>query len=264
MTFPIIRDSAIEKLSRLLAEKPTGREISDMFHSLSLEDLSGESTKWRRLCGTWQELQQRHQHANDIVRCIEYLLEPVRFAGEHAEYARLRSETNEILAFAGLKYRNNGKIEMVPQAYTLDEAATFADRVLQRSESRSLHPEVRKYCAAEMFANNPMHAVFEATKGFAQRLRDLSDVDADGTELVDRVFGGSDPKLKLSARSTRTEEGEHRGYMMLAKGCFMAVRNPLAHVPREQWQGEEDVADHFALLSLLHRRLDRFAESPKG
>ena len=262
MTFPVIRDSAIKQLSRLLAENSTGSDISDMFSSLSLEDCTGESTKWKRLYGTWQALQQRHQHADDVVKCIEYLLDPVHFVDEHAEYDQLRSATNKILAFAGLKCETNGKVERVPHAQTLDEAAAFAERVLQRSEHRSLHPEVRRHCAAEMFANDPMHAIFEATKGFAQRLRDLSGVDADGADLVGQVFGGDDPKLKLSARDTRTEKGEHRGYMMLAKGCFMAVRNPVAHVHREHWQGEEDVADHFALLSLLHRRLDRFAEAP--
>ena len=40
------------------------------------------------------------------------------------------------------------------------------------------------------------------------------------------------------------------------KGCFAAIRNPLAHEPKILWDGEDDAADYFTLISLLHRRLD--------
>jgi len=39
----------------------------------------------------------------------------------------------------------------------------------------------------------------------------------------------------------------------LLKGCFGAIRNPLAHEPKILWQGEDDAADYFSLVSLLHR-----------
>ncbi len=42
----------------------------------------------------------------------------------------------------------------------------------------------------------------------------------------------------------------------LLKGCFTAVRNPLAHEPKLLWQGEDDAADYLTLISLLHRKLD--------
>lgn len=54
-----------------------------------------------------------------------------------------------------------------------------------------------------------------------------------------------------------TEKSEHIGFAQLLKGCFAAVRNPLAHEPKILWEGEEDAADYFSLISLLHRRLDR-------
>lgn len=56
---------------------------------------------------------------------------------------------------------------------------------------------------------------------------------------------------------TDTEKSEHKGFAQLLKGCFAAVRNPLAHEPEILWEGEEDAADYFTLISLLHRRLDR-------
>ena len=42
----------------------------------------------------------------------------------------------------------------------------------------------------------------------------------------------------------------------LLKGCFAAARNPIAHEPKVMWKGEDDAADYFTLISLLHRKLD--------
>ena len=100
------------------------------------------------------------------------------------------------------------------------------------------------------------HAVFEASKGLAQRIRDKSGVDGDGANLVDIVFSINGPILAFNSLQTETEKTEHKGFAALLKGCFAAVRNPLAHEPRIMWNGEDDAADYFTLISLLHRKLD--------
>ena len=51
-----------------------------------------------------------------------------------------------------------------------------------------MHPEVVKYCSAELMQDNYFHAVFEAAKGLAQRIRDMTGIQADGANLIDRVF----------------------------------------------------------------------------
>jgi uncharacterized protein (TIGR02391 family) len=53
------------------------------------------------------------------------------------------------------------------------------------------------------------------------------------------------------------ERSEHKGFALLLKGAFAAVRNPTAHEPKILWQGEDDAADYFTLLSMLHRKLDK-------
>ena len=50
----------------------------------------------------------------------------------------------------------------------------------------------------------------------------------------------------------------------LLKGCFAAVRNPLANEPKILWEGEEDAADYLSLISLLHRRLDESVKTNLG
>jgi uncharacterized protein (TIGR02391 family) len=115
---------------------------------------------------------------------------------------------------------------------------------------------VLKYCNTELLQYNYFHAVFEATKGLAQRIRDCSGVDADGAALVDRVFSVEHPILAFNTLVTETEKSEHKGFAALLKGCFAAVRNPLAHEPKILWEGEDDAADYLSLISLLHRKLD--------
>ena len=45
---------------------------------------------------------------------------------------------------------------------------------------RHIHPEVLKYCRSELMQDNYFHAVFEAKKGLAQRLRDSTGIQTGG------------------------------------------------------------------------------------
>ena len=111
---------------------------------------------------------------------------------------------------------------------------------------------------------NYFHAVFEATKGLAQRIRDMVSIEADGAALVDRVFSIERPLLAMNALQTETEKSLHKGFATLLKGCFGAVRNPLAHEPKILWEGEDDAADYLSLISLLHRKLDDCVSTRMG
>ena len=111
---------------------------------------------------------------------------------------------------------------------------------------------------------NYFHAVFEATKGLAQRIRDMVSIEADGAALVDRVFSIERPLLAMNALQTETEKSLHKGFANLLRGCFGAVRNPLAHEPKILWEGEDDAADYLSLISLLHRKLDDCVSTRMG
>jgi hypothetical protein len=48
------------------------------------------------------------------------------------------------------------------------------------------------------------------------------------------------------------------------KSIVRARSETTTHSPKILWDGEEDAADYFTLISLLHRRLDRcFRTSPR-
>lgn len=253
---PPFPEGPIESLSRLLGECGTGDQIARALRDRGLEDHSGQSTKWRRLHWVFSDSQRQHSCANRIIDFIQAFLAPSRFVGNSGEFEDHRTKLNAILSLSGLEYGKDGKFRRGPIATTLDEAEARLKTIQHKLRGRSIHSEVTKYCRTELLQDNYFHAVFEASKGLAQRIRDLSGVQGDGAKLVDDVFLGSSPLLALNFFKTETEKSEHKGFAQLLKGCFAAVRNPLAHEPKILWQGEEDAADYFTLISLLHRKLD--------
>jgi uncharacterized protein (TIGR02391 family) len=253
---PSFPEGHIEALARLLGECGSGADISRILTDRGLADNSGESTKWKRLYWVFLDGQKRHQCANHIVDFIQCFLTPARFIGRSEEFEAHRLQLNTILAFSGLEYGQDGKFSKCDAARTIDEAERRVRTIRAKFQGRRIHPEVLKYCRVELLQDNYFHAVFEAAKGLAQRIRDMSGIQADGPALVDRVFSIDRPILAINALQTETEKSEHKGFAALLKGCFATIRNPLAHEPKLLWQGEDDAADYLSLISLLHRKLD--------
>jgi len=253
---PSFPEGQIEALARLLGECGSGTDISRVLSDRRLVDDSAESTKWRRLYWVFLASQRKHQCANQVVDFIQSFLIPARFVGRSEEFEARRQELNSILSFSGMEYGADGKFRSCKVAQTLDEAEQRVRTIQAKFRGRRIHPEVLKYCRVELMQDNYFHAVFEAAKGLAQRIREMSRVDADGALLVDRVFSIDRPILAINTLRTETEKSEHKGFAALLKGCFAAIRNPLAHEPKILWEGEDDATDYLSLISLLHRKLD--------
>lgn len=253
---PPFTEGQIESLSRALGECGTGDQITRALHARGLEDHSGQSTKWRRLHWVFSDSQRQHGCGNRIIDFIQAFLAPGRFVGNSSEFEDHRTKLNAILSLSGLEFGKDGQFRRATMATTLDQAEARLKTIQRKLHGRSIHPEVTKYCRTELLQDNYFHAVFEASKGLAQRIRELSGIEGDGAALVDKVFSIENPILALNFLKTDTEKSEHKGFAQLLKGCFAAVRNPLAHEPKILWQGEEDAADYFSLISLLHRKLD--------
>lgn len=253
---PPFDQSHIESLAKLLGESGSGTDITRVLEARGIKDDSGESTKWKRLYQVFLRIQEEGKSGARVLDFIQAFLAPARYVGRREEFERRRSELNVILAFAGLEYRSDGRFHQRVTATTLSEAEARLRTIRAKFKGRSLHEEVLKYCRAELMQDNYFHAVFEAAKGLAQRVRELSGVDADGSRLVDVVFAIDRPILAFNALQTETERNEHKGIANLLRGCCGAIRNPLAHGPKILWSGEEDAADYLSLISMLHRKLD--------
>jgi uncharacterized protein (TIGR02391 family) len=254
--FGPFNNAQIEQLARLLGECGTGSEISRVLRERGMADNSGESTKWRRLYWVFQHYQNEYKCSNHVLDFIRAFLAPARFVGRPDEFENCRQHLNQILLFSGLEYGPDGQFRQVNAVTTVDEAEKRVQTIRAKLKGRTVHPEVLKYCRAELMQDNYFHAVFEATKGLFQRIRDMTGVQLDGAALIDHVFAIERPLLALNSLQTESERSEHKGFALLLKGCFGAIRNPRAHEPRILWKGEDDAVDYLTLLSLLHRKLD--------
>ena len=170
-----------------------------------------------------------------------------------------------MLAFIGLKIRDDGKVGRTEHASTLSEAAKLANRLHTELNRRCTHTEVLKYCREEILNKDLFHAVFEAVKGLAERIRQMTGLTEDGSRLIDQALatGGAVPILAINNLHTETELSEQNGLANLTKGVFGMFRNVTAHVPRITWPiNEADALDIFTTLSLIHRRLDGAQGNP--
>lgn len=251
-----MRSETIEALARILGDLATGSQITEYFAKAGVWDTSSQSTKWRRLAWVFEEQQAQDGHAGLALDAVRSLLSPVLFVRNPDKFHAARRDVNLVLRFAGVEYLDTGDFRTVSPAESVEDAAGRSRAIQNKFSGRDIHPEVWKYCTAELMADDYFHAVLEAAKGLSHRIREVSGVDGDGAKLVDQVFLGERPLVRFNPLETESHRSEHRGFAALLKGCFAAIRNPLAHEPRIHWEGEENAADFLSLISLLHRKLD--------
>ena len=211
MFIPAFQEGSIESLAKLLADCGSGSDISRVLADRGIQDCSGQSTKWRRLYWIFLEVQRRDRSANRVLDFIQSLLTPARFVSRNDEFEAHRSELNTVLALSGFEYGANGKFRNRPAASTLTEAESRVKTLQAKFQGRRIHAEVLKYCKAELMQDNSFHAVLEATKGLAQRIREMSGVDGDGAALVDRVFSTNQPLLAFNTLQTKQRKASILG-----------------------------------------------------
>jgi uncharacterized protein (TIGR02391 family) len=186
-------------------------------------------------------------------------MNPVRHVGNRDYFEGQRSQLNEVLAFAGMELRDDGKIRAVTLVSTLTEARQRADELRRILRERDIHPDVLLFCREELLVNNYFHTVFEATKSVAEKIRQKTGLAIDGSELVETAFGFKNqiPHLALNTLQTESEQSEQKGFTNLIKGLFGTFRNTTAHAPKITWPiNKQDALDVLSLVSLVHRRLD--------
>ena len=251
----------MEAACRVLADTErglTGAQIERLLQEIKIADVSPGITKWKRLFNALAEAQNQHQIGNHLILLINLAMNPVNYARDPGAFRWRRDELNVVLAFSGFFVRDDGRVGYADKATTLDAARARAGRLKAALENRNVHVEVLNYCRAELLDENYFHAVFESTKGVAERIRSMSGLAMDGAELVNRAFSTQNPILVLGSLATESEKSEQKGFAHLLVGLFGAVRNPLAHAPKTNWpMSEQDAVDILTLVSLIHRKLDR-------
>ena len=124
-----------------------------------------------------------------------------------------------------------------------------------------------RFCRAELLQDNYFHAVLEATKSVADKIRAKTGLTGDGADLVDQALAlgkSGMPFLAFNSLRTESEQSEQKGLLNLMKGIFGTFRSPTAHAPRLSWSmTEQDALDLLTMASFLHRRLDSAVRTPR-
>lgn len=254
----------LQAIAGILADTETGLTGAQIGHILldcKVADVTPDITKRKRLFNAFVEHQNSRQFGNHVVMFINRAMNPVTYTASPDVFTLRRARLDAVLAFCGMSIGEDGRVRRATTAKGLDEAIARADRLHHTLLTRDVHKDVLDFCRAELLQKNYFHAVFEAMKSIAAKIRALTGLTSDGAELVQQAFGMPNqrpPLMAINRLATDTDLGEQRGFANLLVGLFGTIRNPAAHNPKIEWEmSEQDALDILTMASLVHRKLDR-------
>lgn len=256
----------LEAVAGALGDTEAGLTAAEIQHLLATCKMTdpGAVTKRVRLYNAFAESQNSKQNRTYILEFIRQSMKPARYSRAPERFEPMRALLNQALSFAGLVVDQTGKLSSTVAAKTLPEAQRRARELRADLEGRGVHADVLAFCRAELLADDYFHAVQEAVKSVADKMRRRTGLTDDGAALVDRALGGDPPLLAINARSTVSERSEQNGFANLVRGAFGMFRNPTAHEPRVHWaMTRMDAEDLLTIVSLIHRRLDAAHMPPR-
>ncbi|WP_433207076.1 TIGR02391 family protein [Dactylosporangium sp. CS-047395] len=235
-------------------------EIDELFEQAGLADPAAGKSKRNRITAALQQAQHQEGSAAPIARFLAEAMAIARYLREQARFEALRAELRPALAVAGLDLDEGGRLVAAESvAATLEDVARITDHLRIELLRRGVHPKALYYCDEELVRKSLFHAVFEATKGVSDRLREMTGLQLDGKAVVEKALCGTAPLLRINAFRSETDASEQSGFANLLTGIFGMFRNPPAHSTRihTTWTlTEHDALDLFTTLALIHRRLD--------
>jgi uncharacterized protein (TIGR02391 family) len=260
---PKIDEANLQAICDILGDTNTGLtgpEIGRYLRECGCPDPIPQMTKRHRLYAALLEKQNADRCTNNVLAFITCVMNPVRHVSSRDYFESERGKLNTVLAFSGLTLGEDGKLRQGTTARTLSEAEAMASSLRKTLVERKVHADVLRFCRAELLVDNYFHAVFEAAKSVAEKLRQKTGLGSDGSQLVDEALGlgkAGCPRIAFNSLTTESERNEHSGLMNLIKGIFGAFRNTTAHAPKIHWNiTEQDALDILTTISLVHRRLD--------
>jgi hypothetical protein len=136
----------------------------------------------------------KSQSFSKVFSFLQAVLNPAAYtsADSRQKYRYLFEETNKVLLFAGLSIDQSGRLVAVSQAETLSEVDQRVNQLKKALYDRAIHSEVQKYCVEDYLRADYYDAVFEASKGLAERVRQISGLTTDGGILFQAVFSKND------------------------------------------------------------------------
>ena len=261
-----IDNQCVETISKNLGEIVTGSVLTKILAKNSWIDhdtLHAErliSTKWKRIYASLIEEMKNANSSQPFFTMIEELMNPLNFINEQEKWNQYKNNINFTLSFYGYELTDGGKIKSVVAAKTYSEAISRSKNLLEKLQSHNIHPNIMKYCTPELLNENYFHAIFEASKGILQKIRNLTLSSKDGNTLINEAFINKNPALiiKDNFLITSDEISEYNGLKSLLNAICYLYRNPQAHsLKLYNPSNESDAIAAFIMISFAHKQLDK-------
>lgn len=254
--------NTLEQLSTIIGEYLTGSQLTRFFAQVGYDD-SSTITKRIRIFNFFAYVQNNDKSPNKIIKFIQNVVSPVNHINKQNDFLNLLKDLNTILAFSGLSINEKGQFLSTHKVETISDAHKKANNLRAILFDRNIHPDVLKFCKSELISENYFHAVFEATKSVADKIRSITGLKLDGNTLIYTAFDTKHPLIAINSLQTLSEVNEHNGLKNLLLGIFGMFRNTLAHEPKINWDvSEQDAIDLLTTLSFIHRKLDSAIKVP--
>lgn len=260
MALPRLTPNQIEQIARIMGDTVNGFTGSEIGHHLAqcrINDPNPELTKWKRLYNALCSVVNGSGSTNAVFHFIKHCLEPAQGLSNPERYKWMRLELNRVLMLLGIEIRDDGQFYSVSKAQTLGEVQRRTKELRDKLNGFGAHPEVLKCCRDELLAQDYFHAVQEAAKSLCDRVRVMSGLLLDGTELFQTAFSASNPYIAYNSLRTSSERNQQNGLKEMLCGVIHMIRNVTAHELRINWDvNEKDAVDILNQISYLHKLLD--------
>ena len=132
-------------------------------------------------------------------------------------------------------------------------------------DNLKFHPSTVEASRSCFIADNYREAILNAFIGLIDHIKELTGLDLDGDDLMNKVFSltydkkhrkiTKYPIIRINNLKNSSNRNEQQGFMFLCKGAAGAIRNPKAHKLVTQ-SNPLHTLEYLAFASLLRRRID--------
>lgn len=250
----LIPGSSLEAIARAIGEEYTDSQVprflreSGIPDALALQPWNVE--RWEFVLGVFDQLGAGGAAGRRDLRTFigRWLDGDLQFQPEQ----ELRSHLLAQFARQGWQVRN-GRLVIGDRVRPTEPAASTLSRETRRVAD--LHPAIRQVAARYLDSGQLEVAIFESFKAVIRKVKDLSGLDMDGSDLMTKAFNGNPPPIQFGDSSTELGRDIQEGYRFIFMGAIRAIRNRDAHQPFQPLS-EQEALEELGLISLLLRRLD--------
>lgn len=253
----------LENLSKVLADLSTGSKITNMLQNLQMNDspYNNKSTKWLRLHSAFVNSYNNNEEYK-IIKSIEWIFNPQNYITNRELWNKSITEINSVLQFNGLEVNQSGKVinVIIPKDYS--EAYIRHSSLIRNLEPFKIHPRILSICRQDILRKDYYSLIFESSKLVVKKIQEISGSNLDGTQLINNIFDGKNPKLVLNTLSNNQEKNIYFGLKAMLHTIIYLYRNPKAHELKAYDQSSEiDAIEALLLMSKALILLDQCSKN---